>query len=317
MARDYGFHHLNSRETKYNNWADFDFSDFEWIDVDKPEVLQNYLMIPKDLVIPPSCSNILMQVALLPAPIYDPNFPIVQLVQKQCDHYTHLLSIVGLASCHPSLFANYLTLATLYCEQAEVLSKPPKKVPCPGDPMIDLAIAPTTIGSIKGGRWGIGNRTDEKLRPKNHKGIDLKAQINSSFVAMYKGTVENAEYIEKEPNIKEKPCYIDPKDGICKGDWGNFIKISSTVNGKEIITLYGHLNQMEVKKGQIVQQGDVLGLTGITGNASSNKDIIPHLHVEIEEKINGVWIRVDPEKYLSTKFDAAGNKDPNTGNCKQ
>ena len=130
---------------------------------------------------------------------------------------------------------------------------------------------------------------------------------------MYGGKVEFAKYkLITNPN----EGYLDEKDAIRKGDLGNYIEIKSTVNDKEIITRYAHLNQMDVSKGQIVQVGEVLGLTGKTGNASA-PDIIAHLHIEIEENINGAWIKVDPEKYLTSKFDAAGNRDPNTGNCKQ
>ena len=95
------------------------------------------------------------------------------------------------------------------------------------------------------------------------------------------------------------------------------MRVLSTVNGKEIKVLYAHLAKMYFKAGEKIKTGQTLGATGKTGNASSDDNIIPHLHVEVQENINGAWIKVDPEKYLTTKFDTAGNRDPNTGNCKQ
>jgi murein DD-endopeptidase MepM/ murein hydrolase activator NlpD len=54
-------------------------------------------------------------------------------------------------------------------------------------------------------------------------------------------------------------------------------------------TLYAHMSQIKVTKGQTVKQGQVLGLAGRTGYATGN-----HLHFELH--INGQV--VNPLNYL-------------------
>ena len=56
-----------------------------------------------------------------------------------------------------------------------------------------------------------------------------------------------------------------------------------------MMTLYGHLNAYSVKTGQVVHQGDLIGIMGSTGNSSG-----PHLHFEL--RVNNV--PVDPMPYL-------------------
>lgn len=54
---------------------------------------------------------------------------------------------------------------------------------------------------------------------------------------------------------------------------GNFIKID---HGYGYQTIYGHLSQFKVKRGQEVKRGDIIGLSGSTGYSTG-----PHLHYEI------------------------------------
>ena len=44
------------------------------------------------------------------------------------------------------------------------------------------------------------------------------------------------------------------------------------------MTLYGHLSRITVKPGQAVEQGDLIGNVGSTGNSTG-----PHLHFEIRQ----------------------------------
>ena len=54
-------------------------------------------------------------------------------------------------------------------------------------------------------------------------------------------------------------------------------------------TLYAHLTSVSVSVGQMVSQGDTVGITGSTGNSTG-----PHLHYEV--MINGV--NQNPLDYL-------------------
>lgn len=75
--------------------------------------------------------------------------------------------------------------------------------------------------------------------------------------------------------------------------YGNYVVVS---HGSGNTTLYAHMSSRKVSVGQKVDQGDVLGITGSTGNSTG-----PHLHFEITE--NGV--RINPLNYL-TGYTLAG-----------
>ncbi|MFQ6605484.1 MAG: M23 family metallopeptidase [Fidelibacterota bacterium] len=71
---------------------------------------------------------------------------------------------------------------------------------------------------------------------------------------------------------------LAPADGVVKearirGGYGKYIKID---HGYGYQTLFLHLSKINVKKGEKVRRGDVIGKTGRTGRVSG-----PHLHYEV------------------------------------
>jgi murein DD-endopeptidase MepM/ murein hydrolase activator NlpD len=54
-------------------------------------------------------------------------------------------------------------------------------------------------------------------------------------------------------------------------------------HGLDIFTMYGHLSEIKVRKGDMVAQGDIVGLSGATGRVSG-----PHLHWGV--KLQGHWV---------------------------
>ena len=66
--------------------------------------------------------------------------------------------------------------------------------------------------------------------------------------------------------------------------YGNYIVIS---HGSGNTTLYAHMSKLIAKEGQQVSQGQVIGVTGSTGNSTG-----PHLHFEVSEG----GVRIDPLK---------------------
>jgi murein DD-endopeptidase MepM/ murein hydrolase activator NlpD len=111
-----------------------------------------------------------------------------------------------------------------------------------------------------------GVRLDPFLgRPAIHTGIDLRGETGEPVHATAAGRVSIAGR---------------------EGGYGNMIEIN---HGNGLATRYGHLSQIDVKVGQIVHIGDIIGRIGSTGRSTG-----PHLHYET--RINGE--AVDPQKFL-------------------
>lgn len=96
-------------------------------------------------------------------------------------------------------------------------------------------------------RYGIR----ENVKPLYHTGIDIAANTGTVVVSAMAGI---AEIVSTE------------------GSYGKHIKIT---NG-EISTLYAHCNNLYIKQGDYINQGQQIGEVGSTGNATG-----PHLHFEI------------------------------------
>ena len=95
-----------------------------------------------------------------------------------------------------------------------------------------------------------------------HTGIDIANSLNTPIKSATDGVVVKAESMDKY--------------------YGNNIEIEK--NG--VIFKYAHLNQIDVKEGDTISQGQIIGLMGSTGASTGS-----HLHFEI--KINDR--SVDPE----------------------
>ena len=105
-----------------------------------------------------------------------------------------------------------------------------------------------------------------------HAGIDIAADEGTKIHSAFDGEVVKADYDQ----------------------WnGNFIKIQHE-NG--IMTVYCHCKKLNVKKGQIIRAGEIIGTVGSTGNSTG-----PHLHFEL--RINN--ISYNPEKALNEAKNAA------------
>lgn len=98
-----------------------------------------------------------------------------------------------------------------------------------------------------------------------HTGIDVANVLNTEIKSATDGTVVSVQQMDKY--------------------YGNNIEIEN--NG--VIFKYAHLNQINVNEGDVIKQGDIIGLMGSTGMSTGS-----HLHFEI--KINGR--SVDPELFL-------------------
>ena len=101
----------------------------------------------------------------------------------------------------------------------------------------------------------------------NHKGVDLKALTGANIYASDTGTVITSAY---------------------SSSYGNYIVID---HGNGYCSLYGHMSKRLVSKGDTVQKGQKIGLSGATGIVNG-----PHLHFEIWK--NGV--KINPLQFFDS-----------------
>ena len=106
----------------------------------------------------------------------------------------------------------------------------------------------------------------QQYKGNRHKGIDLAAPYGSTIYAAAGGTVSLATWYS---------------------GYGKCVMID---HGNGIVSLYGHMSSILVSAGQVVAQGQPIGLVGATGQATGN-----HCHFEI--RVNGGF--VNPLSYLS------------------
>ncbi|QHG90715.1 M23 family metallopeptidase [Sulfurimonas sp. CVO] len=100
-----------------------------------------------------------------------------------------------------------------------------------------------------------GYRVHPILRSKEfHRGIDLRAAINTPVYATADGIVEWAGYHKKS-------------------GFGNLVILQHNYGFR---TYFGHLNKIVIKSGKFVKKGDLIAYTGNSGKSSG-----PHLHYEI------------------------------------
>ncbi len=139
-----------------------------------------------------------------------------------------------------------------------------------------LAAATPSIWPTHG--WlssSMGNRSDPFTGEKDfHPGLDISADTGDPVYATADGKITTASMA---------------------GNYGNLVVID---HGYGIETRYGHLSAFKVRDGQAVKRGDLLGLVGATGRATSS-----HLHYEV--RANGRIL--NPLQLLLNPRRAGGN----------
>ncbi len=113
---------------------------------------------------------------------------------------------------------------------------------------------------------GFGVRSDPFLgRPAMHTGLDFRAATGDPVRATANGKVASSGWM---------------------GGYGRMVEID---HGNGLSTRYGHLSEINVKVGDVIKIGQVIGAVGSTGRSTG-----PHLHYET--RIDGD--AVDPQKFL-------------------
>jgi len=113
---------------------------------------------------------------------------------------------------------------------------------------------------------GFGVRSDPFLgRPAMHTGLDFRAAMGDPVRATANGKVVSSGWA---------------------GGYGRMVEVD---HGNGLSTRYGHLSEINVKVGDVIRIGQVIGAVGSTGRSTG-----PHLHYET--RIDGD--AVDPQKFL-------------------
>ncbi len=128
------------------------------------------------------------------------------------------------------------------------------------------AIQPIQNSDLKRMASGYGWRSDPFTKARKfHYGMDFSAPTGTPIYASGNGVVTRA-------------------DANSSG-YGNHVRID---HGFNYVSLYAHLSKYNVKKGQKVKRGDIIGYVGSTG-----RSVAPHLHYEIFKDGN----RINPRNF--------------------
>ncbi|MGV8946523.1 MAG: M23 family metallopeptidase [Lutibacter sp.] len=138
------------------------------------------------------------------------------------------------------------------------------------------AIQPVRSENLTRMASGYGWRSDPFTKArKKHEGMDFSAPVGTPVYASGDGIVERADQNS--------------------AGYGKHIRIE---HGFGYISLYGHLSNYNVRKGQKVKRGDLIGFVGNTGRSQG-----PHLHYEIYKNnsainpINFYYGNLSPEEF--------------------
>jgi murein DD-endopeptidase MepM/ murein hydrolase activator NlpD len=116
-----------------------------------------------------------------------------------------------------------------------------------------------------------------------HTGTDVGAPTGTSVVATQSGRVTLSDYA---------------------GGYGLMVVLRH--NNDTLESRYAHLSRLLVQVGEWVEQGEVIGLVGSTGNSTG-----PHLHFELRQLTNNGWVVLNPDSLLkqtlNTLVQAMGN----------
>jgi murein DD-endopeptidase MepM/ murein hydrolase activator NlpD len=136
------------------------------------------------------------------------------------------------------------------------------------------AIQPISNKKLKMIASGFGHRIDPVYKTiKFHEGIDFTAAIGTPIYATGNGTVMSA--------------------SMDKGGYGNCVVIN---HGFGYQSLYGHCSRLNVRPGQKVNRGDIIGFVGSTGKSTG-----PHVHYEV---IKG-GSKINPINFFYNDLNAA------------
>jgi len=111
---------------------------------------------------------------------------------------------------------------------------------------------------------------------KGHTGVDLMAYHGQEVYAAQRGRIYKVDTILRS---------------------GLDVRIESEVDGHRFHHIYEHLLGYQGKVGDWVETGQLIGWADNTGYSAGN-----HLHFQVEQYVNGIWVPIDPLPIMSDLF---------------
>jgi murein DD-endopeptidase MepM/ murein hydrolase activator NlpD len=129
----------------------------------------------------------------------------------------------------------------------------------------------STVYNRPGSHWKLGR----------HTGVDFSVPTGTKVVSAMEGTV-----LEAGVNVS----------------WGPSYGISVIIDhGQGIRAIYAHLSALKVKKGDKVEEGELIGLSGNSGNSTGR-----HLHFESRVSPWRYGNDIDPTDLFDAKISIRG-----------
>ena len=127
---------------------------------------------------------------------------------------------------------------------------------------------------------------------EEHHGVEFNNPTGTKVLAAADGIVE---YAGNDKDIKL---------GLYKGFYGNLVILrhENLLDNYDVYTLYGHLSEIYVIKGQKIKANQILGEVGISGSAIGS-----HLHFEVRFSENQYTSTQNPELWLSLNNNSDSN----------
>lgn len=177
---------------------------------------------------------------------------------------------------------------------------PPEPPPPTPDPTKLELIWPVDGAPFVTQWYGVNKAYYSQFGLPGHEGLDLRAYNGTRIFAAAAGRV----YLST-PN---------------QGNYGIQVRIAHQIGDQQFNTVYAHLMQTEVEEGDIVEQGQVVGLADNTGNSSG-----AHLHFTLKLEGIGEGINdgsyfpsniINPVPYLKDLFPGPGWQVLSAGNLR-
>ena len=157
-------------------------------------------------------------------------------------------------------------LARYEAANAEIVRHTPSVLPVPADQFVLTS--------------PFGNRTSPFTRTSDfHKGLDLSAPIGTPIYATADGVVTFAGRYPISQSV----------------NWWRFGNVVTINHANRFVTIYAHCDEVKVKAGERVKQGQVIATVGNTGWSTN-----AHLHYEIRSDLQkpGTYEPIDPRIYI-------------------